>query len=139
MSKVVCVVDDQPSLRQMLRFALTLEGVQVVEAENGFDALNKLAANHIDMMIVDWQMPEMDGLELARRLRLMTEYHDLPIVMVSCRNDMDARTEARGLGVIAWLKKPFRISDIQHVVGNTLGLFRRENKGQHGTIASGGF
>ena len=122
MPKVVCIVDDQPSLRQMLRFALNIHGVQVVEAENGISALDQLAHHDIDMMIIDWQMPELDGLGLVRLLRNSEEYADLPVVMVSCRDDLEARREARSLGVLNWLKKPFRISEVQFAVESALGL-----------------
>ncbi len=122
MSKVVCIVDDQPSLRQMLRFALNIHGLQVIEAENGVDALDKLARHDIDMMLVDWQMPEMDGLELVRRLRKSEEFADMPVVIISCRDDLSARKEARSLGVMNWLKKPFRIAEVQLAVESALGL-----------------
>ena len=122
MPKVVCIVDDHSSLRQMLRFALNVHGLQVIEAENGLDALDKLARHPVDMMIVDWQMPEMDGLELVRHLRNSEEYADIPVVIVSCCDDLSARQEARSLGVMTWLKKPFRIAEIQLVVENGLGL-----------------
>ena len=122
MPKVVCVVDDQPSLRQMLCFALNVHGLQVLEAENGADALDKLASHTIDMMVIDWQMPEMDGLELVRRLRKSEKYTDLPVVIISCRDDLSARKEARSLGVITWLKKPFRIAEVQLAVESALGF-----------------
>ncbi len=122
MPKVVCIVDDQPSLRQMLRFALNVYGLQVIEAENGVDALDKLATHNIDMMIVDWQMPKMDGLELVRHLRKSEDYAELPVVIVSCRDDLSARQEARSLGVMSWLKKPFRIAEVQLVVEAGLEL-----------------
>lgn len=120
MSKTVCIVDDQPGLRQMLRFALKVQGVDVVEAENGADALDKISAQPVDLLIVDWQMPEMDGLSLIRYLRKMEAYADLPIAVVSCRDDLEARLEARSLGVMTWLKKPFRLAEIQAVVDNAL-------------------
>ena len=122
MSKVVCIVDDQPSLRQMLRFALNIHGLTVIEAEHGLDALDKLASHDIDMLIVDWQMPEMDGLELVRSLRRTEEYAELPVVIISCRDDLAARQEARSMGVLNWLKKPFRIAEVQLAVESGLGL-----------------
>ncbi len=122
MPKLICIVDDQPSLRQMLRFALSIQGFGVLEAENGYDALAKLANNAIDMMIIDWQMPEMDGLELVRRLRKTEKYVDLPVVIISCSDQLSARKEARSLGVLTWLKKPFRIAEVQLAVDAGLGL-----------------
>jgi len=122
MSKTILVVDDQTSLRQMLRFALNLNGLEVVEAENGLDALEKLEREAIDLIIVDWQMPVVDGLELVRRLRKMDSYQDLPIVFISCMDNIEARREAGSLGVLTWLKKPFRMSEIQSVVEGGLGI-----------------
>jgi two-component system chemotaxis response regulator CheY len=122
MSKVICIVDDQPALLQMLRFALNFQGLTVIEAVNGNDALEKISTQHVDMLITDWQMPAMDGLELVRRLRKIEAYADLPTVVISCRDDLEARQEARSLGVMTWLKKPFRISEIQLVVEHALDL-----------------
>ena len=122
MSKVICIVDDQPALLQMLRFALNFQGVTVIEAVDGADALNKISTQHVDMLITDWQMPVMDGLALVRSLRKIEAYADLPTVVISCRDDLEARKEARSLGVMTWLKKPFRISEIQPVVEHALDL-----------------
>jgi two-component system chemotaxis response regulator CheY len=122
MSKVICIVDDQPALLQMLRFALSFQGVTVVVAVDGADAFEKISTQHIDMLITDWQMPVMDGLELVRRMRSIEAYAYLPTVVISCRDDLEARKEARSLGVKTWLKKPFRISEVQRVVEHALDL-----------------
>lgn len=122
MSKVVCIVDDQTSLRQMVRFALNVQGLDVLEAENGVDALEKLQKNHVDILIVDWQMPVMDGLELVSHLRKIEQYLELPVIFVSCGDDLMAKKTAMSLGALAWLKKPFRLSEIQSVVECGLGL-----------------
>lgn len=122
MSKVICIVDDKPAMRQMLRFALNFQGLDVLEAENGIDALDKVSTHHVDMVISDWHMPGMNGLELVRELRKMDAYAELPILVVSCCDDLEARKEARNLGVMVWLKKPFRISEVQVVIENALAL-----------------
>lgn len=120
MPKTICVVDDQSSFRRMLCFALNLQGLHILEAKNGVDALEKLADCHVDMMIIDWQMPEMNGLQLIRHLRQREGFAAMPMMIISCLDDLDARKEARSLGVIAWLIKPFRIGEIQHLVINAL-------------------
>ena len=122
MTKVICIVDDQPVLRQMLRFALNIPGLEVLEAENGVDALEMMSNNHVDMLIVDWQMPKLDGLELVRSLRKNHDHADLPVVIVSCRDDLAARNQARSLGALYWLKKPFRIAELQILVERGLGV-----------------
>jgi DNA-binding response OmpR family regulator len=120
LSKVVCIVDDQPGLRKMLRFALGIQGYEVLEVENGDDALAVISNRHVDMLITNWQMPNMDGRELVRCLRKTHDYAELPIVIVSCRDDLEARSEARSLGITSWLKKPFRIAELQIMVENAL-------------------
>lgn len=120
MPKTICIVDDQPTLRQMLRFALGAMGYHILEAENGVEALKLLARERVDALVVDWQMPEMNGLELVAMLRDEREFDALPIVMVSCLDDLASRREAHALGVNAWVKKPFRMAEIQAVLENVL-------------------
>lgn len=120
MPKTVLVVDDQPSLRQMVRFALQFHGLDVVEAENGREALAALAARDVDLVVTDWKMPEMDGLELIRRIRRTDGLETLPIVMVSCVRDTEAKREAQAAGALVWLQKPFRMTEIQSVVETAL-------------------
>lgn len=127
MTKKICIVDDHLSMRQMLRFALTAYGLQVFEATNGVDALEILTDNNVDMLIIEWQMPQMDGLELIRRLRKTPHYTDVPIVIFSCLDNLEARKEARSLGVMTWLKKPFRMAEVQRIVEGSLNLASRSS------------
>ena len=116
MPKSICIVDNQLTIRVMLRYALTLQGYDVVEAVDCSDALEKILTNEIAMVIADWQLPDMDGLELLRRLREMERFAETPVVMISCHDDIEARRKAKELGALNWLKKPFRISDLQLIV-----------------------
>ena len=120
MSKCICIADDHLTIRVMLRYALTLQGYDVVEAVDGVDALEKILTHDIDMLISDWQMPGMDGLELLRRLREMENLADIPVVMISCHDNIEARRQAQELGALNWMKKPFRISDFQLIVDRGL-------------------
>lgn len=120
MNKTICIVDDQPSLRQMLHFALAASGHDIVEAENGVDAIKLLSKRSVDLLVVDWQMPVMDGMELVRILRDKPEFDDVPIVMISCWDNISARKEAYSLGINTWLKKPFRMAEIHDVVETAL-------------------
>jgi len=120
MPKCICIVDDHLNIREMLRYALTLQGLEVVEAVDGADALEKIVTHNIDMVLVDWLMPKVDGLEMLRCLRAMEAFAEIPVVMISGHDDIDARNSARELGVLYWLKKPFRISELQLVVENSL-------------------
>lgn len=120
MPKCICIVDDHLNIREMLRYALTLQGMDVVEAVDGADALEKIVAHNIDLVLIDWLMPNMDGLEMLQRMRAMEAFTETPVVMISGRDDIEARSRARELGVLYWLKKPFRISELQLAVENSL-------------------
>ena len=120
MPKCICIVDDHLNIREMLRYSLTLQGMDVVEAVDGADALEKIVAHNIDLVLIDWLMPNMDGLEMLQRMRAMEAFTETPVVMISGRDDIEARSRARELGVLYWLKKPFRISELQLAVENSL-------------------
>jgi two-component system chemotaxis response regulator CheY len=120
MPKRIFIVDDNLTIREMLRYALVIQGFDVVEAVDGADALEKIVAHDVDLIIIDWHLPKMDGLELLQRIRKMAEYAGIPVLMVSCRDDIEARRRARELGAFNWLKKPFRISELQMIVENGL-------------------
>ena len=120
MPKCICIVDDHLNIREMLRYALTLQGMDVEEAVDGADALEKIVAHNIDLVLIDWLMPNMDGLEMLQRMRAMDAFTETPVVMISGRDDIEARSRARELGVLYWLKKPFRISELQLAVENSL-------------------
>ena len=72
MAKCILIVDDSETVRQVLQLALGNAGYQVVEAEDGFDALTKLSGFQIDMLITDLNMPNMDGVALCKKLRMLT-------------------------------------------------------------------
>ena len=120
MPKRICVVDDHHNIREMVRYALILQGFDVVEAVDGTDALEKIVSHDIDMVLIDWLMPNMDGLEMLSCLRDMDAFAEIPVVMISSRDDIAARNRARELGALYWLKKPFRISELQLIVENGL-------------------
>ena len=83
MAKCILIVDDSETVRQVLQLALGNAGYQVVEAEDGFDALAKLSGVQIDMLITDLNMPNMDGLELIKKVREEGKHRFTPIVMLT--------------------------------------------------------
>ena len=80
----ILVVDDERSLRKLLRLQLEAEGYTVAEAGNGREALEQVRSGGIDLVMLDYMMPEMDGLETCQRLR--TEYPGLPVIMLTARD-----------------------------------------------------
>ena len=114
--KTVLAVDDSASLRQMVRVVLCGGGYQVVEAEDGVDALSKLAGQDLDLVLTDLNMPRMDGLELTRQLRAMPQYKFVPIVLLTTESNTEKKLQGKAAGATAWIIKPFDPDQLLAVV-----------------------
>lgn len=102
------VVDDSPTMRRIVINALkTLGYTDLVEAEDGVDALEKLKANPIEFVITDWNMPNMTGLELTKAIRADKSMSHLPILMVTTRGLKQDIIEALQAKVSNYVVKPF--------------------------------
>jgi two-component system chemotaxis response regulator CheY len=103
----VLIVDDSVSIRQMIGFALRRGGYEVIEAENGCDALNKLATATVDLVLTDLNMPEMDGVALIRALRKQTAMKNKPILMLTTEAlGTQQEKDGRAAGATGWIVKP---------------------------------
>lgn len=100
----VLMVDDEPHIRDIVRFALTREGFTVIEAENGADGLALALSERPDLILLDIMMPELDGSEVCRRLRLTSR---VPIIFLSSRDDEIDRVLGLELGGDDYVGKPF--------------------------------
>ncbi|MFZ5979150.1 MAG: response regulator [Candidatus Zixiibacteriota bacterium] len=104
----ILAVDDSPTMRRIIINTLKRAGYQdVVEAQDGKDALAKLKVDKFNFVITDWNMPEMDGLTFVTTLRSMEEYKNLPVLMVTTRSVKDDIMEAMKAGVNNYIVKPF--------------------------------
>ena len=104
----ILAVDDSPTMRRIIINTLKRAGYQdVVEAQDGKDALAKLKVDKFNFVITDWNMPEMDGLTFVTTVRGMDEYKNLPILMVTTRSVKDDIVEAMKAGVNNYIVKPF--------------------------------
>ena len=108
MSKTALVVDDSPTMRQMVALTLTNAGFKVVEAEHGKDAVNKVAAGpKMDIVVTDLNMPEMDGISLINELRKMAAFKFTPILMLTTESAADKKQAGKDAGATGWIVKPF--------------------------------
>jgi len=121
MAKCILIVDDSETVRQVLKLALGNAGYQVVEAEDGFDALAKLSGAQIDMLITDLNMPNMDGLELIKKVRDEGKHRFTPIVMLTTESSEEKKKAGREAGASGWLVKPFKPEQLLKVVKMVLG------------------
>lgn len=119
MPKSILVVDDDAHIRQLLVFALSKAGLETIEAEDGEAALALVAARAPDLVVLDINMPRMDGLEVCRRLRASG---DTPILFLSSRDDEIDRVLGIELGADDYVVKPF---SPREVVARVMAILRR--------------
>src|SRR3990170_4769582 len=130
---LVLVVDDQKSLRSLIRMNLELEGIDVVEATDGRHGLELVEQCHPDLVTLDLVMPRMDGLAAAAALRGDPLTAGLPLVMVTTSTAPSHLTRARALGVDAYMTKPFDPDELVRVVQGL--LLRARDREQSGGAA----
>jgi two-component system, chemotaxis family, chemotaxis protein CheY len=116
MPKKFLIVDDSASMRQLVTFTLKDAGHDVIAAEHGKDAIAKLGNAPIDMVVTDLNMPEMDGIELIKQLRGMSNYKFTPIVMLTTESQEDKKTAGKSAGASGWIVKPFKPEQLMDVI-----------------------
>ena len=106
MTKIL-VVEDQEDNRQILRDLLASASYDMVEAENGQEALTAVAAHKPDLILMDIQLPIMDGYEATRRIKAMPEFKSIPIIVVTSYALSGDEGKARDAGCDAYVTKPY--------------------------------
>ena len=116
----ILIADDDRKLLNMLRRTLTYEGFHVVTAADGHEALAQIKAERPDAIVLDWLMPELDGIEVATRLRAAGD--ETPILMLTARDAIEDRVEGLDSGADDYLVKPFAPAEL---VARIHALLRR--------------
>ncbi len=121
MGKTIMTVDDSASVRMMVAFTLREAGYDVVEAENGVEALEKLEKEKVSMIIADVNMPEMDGITLVNRIRNHPDHRFLPVIMLTTESGESMKVKGREAGATGWIVKPFKPDQLVTVIKKVLG------------------
>jgi two-component system chemotaxis response regulator CheY len=108
MGSTVLVVDDSSAMRALLGVALRQAGYAVVEARDGREALDRLDAGAVDVIVSDCIMPVMDGISLVRGIKQRPELARIPIIMLTTESQSAQIRLGKELGVRAWIVKPFQ-------------------------------
>jgi two-component system, chemotaxis family, chemotaxis protein CheY len=113
----ILIVDDSPTIRRMVAASLqTLEGVGFNEASNGLEAIEILARESINLMILDLNMPDMHGLEVLQFVRSHDPYRNIPVIVLTTKYDAQTRKTVLDSGASRYLTKPFDPTALrQHV------------------------
>ncbi len=116
MAKSVLAVDDSKTMRDMVSFTLRGAGYQVVEADNGVNALKALHGQKVDVIITDVNMPEMDGITLVKRIRGLPQHAGTPVLILTTESDQSKKDEGRAAGATGWIVKPFSPDKLLQIV-----------------------
>lgn len=123
MTTRVLLVDDSPLLRRAMKRALSQVGIEdgdVREAGNGQEALRELSRELVDLILLDLNMPVMDGETFARIVRFDSKYDHIPIVIVSTESNKARLDRLRDMGINGYLHKPFEPEDLRGLLGDVL-------------------
>ncbi|GAB3451887.1 phosphate regulon transcriptional regulator PhoB [Insolitispirillum peregrinum] len=133
MKPLVMIVEDESALMTMLRYNLEKDGFRVCEASDGEEALTVVEENNPDLILLDWMLPMMSGIEVCRQLRRRPQSRDVPIIMITARGEEQDKIRGLNVGADDYLTKPFSMPEL---MARVRALLRRAqpatNKGSLG-------
>jgi two-component system phosphate regulon response regulator PhoB len=134
--KQILIVEDEPAIRDMVAFALSRAGLEPVHAADTRAAQDAIMARVPDLILLDWMLPGMSGLEFARRLRREEMTREVPIIMLTARGEENDRVGGLEAGVDDYVVKPFSTREL---VARIKAVIRRtQSETEQGTVDLGG-
>src|SRR6266568_771029 len=122
----VLVIDDEESIVDLIKLGLKYEGFEVVAASDGEEGIAAAQRTNPIFIILDWMLPDMDGLEVCRRLRSNPTTLDIPILLLTAKDEVGSRVEGLNTGADDYLTKPFSFEEL---VARIRAILRRLNHG----------
>ena len=119
-SKKILIVDDSPSMREMIRFTLKSAGYQVFAAVDGAEALQFAEEKSVNLVVTDINMPRMDGITLIKKLREMENYKHTPILTLTTEGGEELKQDGKDAGATGWIVKPFDPDQLIRVIKRVL-------------------
>jgi len=117
----ILIVDDSSMLRDMLTYALNEGGYDnVTEAVDGVDGLENAKKNQHDLLIVDYNMPNMNGIDMIKEVKKLSNYKNVPIFMLTTERSDSLKQEAKQAGATGWITKPFVPEQLLKAVNTVL-------------------
>ncbi len=126
----VLVVEDEPAQREVLAYNLEAEGFRVATAGNGEEALMLVAEEAPDLIVLDWMLPNVSGIEVCRRLKSRSETKAVPIIMLSARSEEVDRVRGLETGADDYVVKPYSVVELMARVRNQLRRTRPATQGE---------
>ncbi|WP_227271539.1 phosphate regulon transcriptional regulator PhoB [Roseobacter weihaiensis] len=126
----VLVVEDEPAQREVLAYNLEAEGFAVSRAENGEEALVLVDEMAPDVIVLDWMMPNLSGIEVCRRLKIKSETRSIPVIMLSARSEEVDRVRGLETGADDYVIKPYSVIELMARVRSQLRRVRPAASGE---------
>ena len=126
----VLIVEDEAAQREVLAYNLEAEGFRVSRAENGEEALICVQEDMPDVIVLDWMMPHLSGIEVCRRLKIKPETRGIPIIMLSARSEEVDKVRGLETGADDYVVKPYSVSELMARVRTQLRRVRPATVGQ---------
>jgi two-component system phosphate regulon response regulator PhoB len=127
------VVEDEPAQREMLGYNLGAEGLKVSLAGSGDEALMLVGEDRPDLILLDWMLPGVSGIEICRRLRARSETRGVPILMLTARGEENDRVRGLETGADDYVVKPYSVAEL---MARVRGLLRRTRPASQGEVLS---
>ncbi len=108
----ILIVEDEKPIRDMVYFALDSDGFEIVEAVNGKEAAEKLALDVPDLILMDWMLPDVTGLELVRRIKRDEFTREIPVIMLTAKTEERDKVEGLDSGADDYITKPFSVKEL---------------------------
>ena len=112
MKPAILVVEDEAALVTLIRYNLEAEGFEVLDAPDGEEALLVLAERNVDLVLLDWMLPHLSGIEVCRQIRRKPETRNLPVIMLTARGEEGDRIRGLNAGADDYLAKPFSYKEL---------------------------
>ena len=121
----ILIFDDEKSIREMIKFSLEMKGMECFEASSAKNAISEIYANRPDLIILDWMMPDVSGIEFLRRIKRDPKVNDIPVILLTAKVDENNVVTGLDAGAEDYIKKPFSTKELMARINSIL---RRNNK-----------
>jgi len=127
MSHNILIVDDEPAIRQMLGFTLAGDGYACLEASDADEAQDRMTGRRPDLILLDWMLPGVSGIDFARRLKRDPKTNQIPIIMLTAKTDEGDKVRGLDIGADDYITKPFSTKEL---LARIRAVLRRTREGE---------
>lgn len=123
----VLIIDDEEHILELLDFNLSLEGYEVITTMSSLDGLDIIKQDKPDLVLLDWMLPKMSGIELLNIIRSDEDYDDIAVIMLTAKNMEEDKLEGLTIGADDYVTKPFSIKELSARVKNILKRYNKQD------------